>query len=336
MRAGLARLRQRQHHVGGFRQRRVGVRGHRDQADAEAARIVGEVFQLRRLARPGQRDDHVVVGDHAEVAVARFARMHEQRRRAGRGEGRGDLAPDMAGFAHAGDDDAALRGADQLDRGGEGRAQPVAQGARERVDAAALGVERAQRGIDRRLRAGAAHVGWPGSRHTGLRSLIGRRLDSTERAARQACAGPNVNAGVMRGFSGFSATLRAPPPGRFRPRRRRCGGGAPRRCPRVRARSLSASSPGGSRIAAIGLSGFQCHGLVGPKMAIVGVPIAADTCIKPESLVTEMSAAASARIALRKSLLVRSRTRLPRPRRFVWRAPSRLGRRAPRPKRRLA
>ena len=60
----------------------------------------------------------------------------------------------------------------------------------------------------------------------------------------------------------------------------------------------------------MGLSGFQCHGLVGPKIAIVGVPIAADTCISPESLVTETSAAASARIALRKSLLVRSRTRL--------------------------
>src|SRR5262245_24115649 len=64
-------------------------------------------------------------------------------------------------------------------------------------------------------------------------------------------------------------------------------------------------------MAETGLSGFQCQGLVGPKMAIVGVPIAADTCIRPESLVTEISAAARARTALRKSVLVRSRTRLP-------------------------
>src|SRR5450631_4295737 len=64
-------------------------------------------------------------------------------------------------------------------------------------------------------------------------------------------------------------------------------------------------------MAAIGLSGFQCHGLVGPKIAIVGVPIAAETCIRPESLVTEILAVASARIALRRSLLVRSRTRGP-------------------------
>ncbi len=41
-------------------QRRVRVGGHRDQADAEAARIIGEILQLRRLARPRQRDDHVV------------------------------------------------------------------------------------------------------------------------------------------------------------------------------------------------------------------------------------------------------------------------------------
>ena len=44
-------------------------------------------------------------------------------------------------------------------------------------------------------------------------------------------------------------------------------------------------------MAAIGLSGFQCQGLVGPKIATVGVPIAADTCISPESLVTAASAA---------------------------------------------
>ena len=121
-----------------------------------------------------------LLGDHAEIAVARFARMHEQRRRAGGGEGRGDLAPDMAGLAHAGDDDAALRGADQVDRGGEGRAQPVAQRGGERVDAAAFGVERAQRGIDRRLRAFAAHIGWLWSGHAEVAVLINRGFDSTD------------------------------------------------------------------------------------------------------------------------------------------------------------
>ncbi len=63
------------------------------------------------------------------------------------------LRADVAGLAHAGDDDAALRGADQVDGGGEGGAETVAQGGGQRVDAAAFGVQRAQGGFDRGLRA---------------------------------------------------------------------------------------------------------------------------------------------------------------------------------------
>jgi hypothetical protein len=53
-----------------------------------------------------KRDQHVVAGDHAEVAMAGLGRMDEVGRGAGAGQGRGDLAPDMAGLAHAADDDA--------------------------------------------------------------------------------------------------------------------------------------------------------------------------------------------------------------------------------------
>ena len=42
---------------------------------------------------PGEGDDHVVGGDHAEIAVARLARMHEIGGRAGRGQGGGHFAP---------------------------------------------------------------------------------------------------------------------------------------------------------------------------------------------------------------------------------------------------
>src|SRR3954463_184887 len=59
---------------------------------------------------------------------------------------------------------------------------------------------------------------------------------------------------------------------------------------------------------ASGLSGAQCHGLVGPKIPIDGVPSAAATWSRPESFDTATSAAASPRIALRKSAPVRSRT----------------------------
>src|SRR5204863_8300582 len=48
-----------------------------------------------------------------EIAVARFGRMNEQGRRAGRGEGRCDLARDVAALADPGNDQpSARRGAD--------------------------------------------------------------------------------------------------------------------------------------------------------------------------------------------------------------------------------
>jgi len=40
--------------------------------------------------------------------MAGLGRVHEERRRAGAGQGGGDLATDMAGFAHADHDHAAL------------------------------------------------------------------------------------------------------------------------------------------------------------------------------------------------------------------------------------
>ncbi len=42
-----------------------------------------------------------------------------------------------------------------------------------------------------------------------------------------------------------------------------------------------------SMTAASGLSGAQCHGLVGPKMPTVGVPMAAETWTRPESFDTQ-------------------------------------------------
>ena len=144
VRAGFARLRQHQRHVGGLAERAGGVRGDGDEADPEAPRIVDQVLELGGFARPGQRHDDVVGRDHAEIAVACLAGMDEKRRRAGRGERRGDLARDVAGLAHAGDDDAALGGADQLDGGDEGAPQAIVDGGGQRCDASGLGLKRAQ------------------------------------------------------------------------------------------------------------------------------------------------------------------------------------------------
>ena len=52
----------------------------------------------------------VALGDHTEVAVARFGRVQEEGGRAGARECRGDLAADVAGLSHAGDDDASGAG----------------------------------------------------------------------------------------------------------------------------------------------------------------------------------------------------------------------------------
>ena len=56
----------------------------------------------------GQRDDDIFAGDHAQITVAGFARMHEVGRRPGTGQSCGYLAGDVAGFSHAAHDDTAF------------------------------------------------------------------------------------------------------------------------------------------------------------------------------------------------------------------------------------
>ena len=74
---------------------------------------------------------------HAEVAVDRFGQVEEDRGRAGRGEGRGDLAPDMARLAQPADDQLAAAVEDQRDRALELCAQAVGQ----RIERARLVVQ---------------------------------------------------------------------------------------------------------------------------------------------------------------------------------------------------
>src|SRR5262245_24952003 len=68
--------------------------------------------------------------------------MDKKCRRSRRCEGRGDLATDVAGLAHAGHDEATAGRADQLDRRHKGIGQPVLYGRDERRNAAGLGLER--------------------------------------------------------------------------------------------------------------------------------------------------------------------------------------------------
>ncbi len=108
MRTGLLGARQFQQHVALLAEGGLRLRRDRDQRHLEAARIVENVGEFRALPGPGQRDDDVLAVDHAEVAVARLARMHEERWRSRGGEGRGELLTHVAALADAGDDHAAL------------------------------------------------------------------------------------------------------------------------------------------------------------------------------------------------------------------------------------
>ena len=74
----------------------------------------GEQF----FATPGvrYRDDDIVGGDHAQIAMRGLGSMHEVGRRAGAGQRRGQLAADVAGFADAGDNDPPVSVENQLDR----------------------------------------------------------------------------------------------------------------------------------------------------------------------------------------------------------------------------
>src|SRR5581483_9867874 len=90
------------------------VTGERDQLHAHALDDRKDNQDLVGFAGIGNREHQVLRHDHAEVAVRRFAGMHEKGRRAGGGERGGNLAADVAGLAHADDHDAALGLQDKL------------------------------------------------------------------------------------------------------------------------------------------------------------------------------------------------------------------------------
>jgi hypothetical protein len=98
----------RQVHVRHFGQARFRLAGHGDHGHAHALDGRDDHGQFAALAGIGNGDQHVLRRDHAEVAVGGFGRVQEQGRGTGRGQGRRDLAADVARLADARDDHAAL------------------------------------------------------------------------------------------------------------------------------------------------------------------------------------------------------------------------------------
>ncbi len=135
-------------HLGRLGERALGVRGDGDQGHGEAPRIGDEIAELDGLAGPGEGENDVVAGDHAEIAVARLAGVHEIGWRPRGGEGARDFLPDMAALAHAGDDDAAAAAADHGDGVGETPAEVGAERCLERAQALGFELYRPRRRRD--------------------------------------------------------------------------------------------------------------------------------------------------------------------------------------------
>ena len=84
-----------------------------------------QLHDLVRLAALREHQHDIVGVDAAQVAVKGLGRMQKVGPRAGRGQRGGNLLPDQAGLAHAGDDHAALAGEQQLHGLAERCVEPV-------------------------------------------------------------------------------------------------------------------------------------------------------------------------------------------------------------------
>jgi hypothetical protein len=83
---------------------------HRHQRDADAAYRRQDGRELVAFAAVADGQHHIAGRHHAQVAMAGFTGVDKKRRRAGRSQGGGDLAPDVATLAHAHHHHTALAG----------------------------------------------------------------------------------------------------------------------------------------------------------------------------------------------------------------------------------
>ena len=114
-------------HVGSLRELRGITPGHADQRNTEALDEGQKCEDLVRAAAVGKSDHAVARGDHAHVAMGRFAGVHKKSRRSGAGQCGGNFARDMSALAHARHHHAASRVQDAPAGGREGWAQYVSQ-----------------------------------------------------------------------------------------------------------------------------------------------------------------------------------------------------------------
>ena len=82
-----------------FGERRLRIAGHDDQLEAVMFEMGQQLENLLGLAAIGNRDNHIALHHHAEIAVHTVAGMEKKCRRAGARQGRGDLAADQTGLS---------------------------------------------------------------------------------------------------------------------------------------------------------------------------------------------------------------------------------------------
>ena len=87
---------------------------HRDDYRTDALDDGQDVHDFRRLSAVGNGQHDILLRHHAEVAMKRLGRMHEERRRPRTREARRNLPPDMPRLPHARDDDTATTGKNTL------------------------------------------------------------------------------------------------------------------------------------------------------------------------------------------------------------------------------
>ena len=95
-------------------QRRFGVARHRDERIAVGVDEGDNLEDFVRLARIGERQNDVLLRNHAQIAVEGLSGVEEEARRTGRGERGGDFAPHEARFAHTRHDAFAPAGENRL------------------------------------------------------------------------------------------------------------------------------------------------------------------------------------------------------------------------------
>ncbi len=130
-------------HIGQSREWRVGVAGDGDKPCTLTLDQGHDAHEFFGRARIGQGNQHIIAGDHAEIAVAGLCGMKKECGGAGGCEGCSDLARDMPGFADSADHHAAAAGEHQRACVDERRPDP--QGERlYRVGFSAQNFDRAQ------------------------------------------------------------------------------------------------------------------------------------------------------------------------------------------------